>query len=365
MSDVTIHVFNVKHGDSIVVEFTNDGIKEVIIIDCSSLNLDGKTTYPAYDYIKNQGYDRIKAILITHFHEDHLRGIEKFLDSSVFEIDHFYIPPVFSFSSGKHDKRLSKLSEKIKESSTLSWEPSHIEKLNSYAKLIRFIKDNPNSVEEICGPSTILPLSLCIPSKIEVLLPLPSVKGAIGQKIESGDYDITHFKEMNEVSVVLSLSVFDKKFIFGADSTLNQWNEHERRNRKYDINDLSSDFIKISHHGSKDNNNTNLYKYLFGTVASNTYAFISANGKSHPNFDVLKDLYQLGIKPRCTNLCEKCTKHSVEDISLMGLSMESANMLQKYKLFNQPIKCQGNMQLKVTASNVIYRSETGIPCPYV
>lgn len=361
-----IRMFNVDHGDSNIIEVADDAQKEYYLIDCSTLTKNKTTTCPAHDYLKKNNIKEITALFITHFHDDHFKGVEKILNDPDITIKSLIIPPVFSISGGQHEKRLKVMLTKALESSCLSKDEEHISKLKSYAHLIKYIKINVSKVMEVNGPNNVFQLSAIKNCSFKIYLPLLNTKGAIFSKIDKGNFDITHFPEMNDASLAISFEYKDEKMLFAGDSTRTQWIAHQQQfSRNSSASQkLNQNNLKISHHGSKHNNDSLVLNHIFKQPISNGFGFVSANGHSHPDPVVLKLLDSMDIKPRCSNMSPKCAPHMMGIIDLSSLSVEAANFIQNYQVVTTPTLCQGDMELEFNGTSYNYTSQTNIPCIY-
>ena len=73
---ITIHFKNVGQGDSIIIEWSENGEKNIGLIDCNLY----QERNPTLDYIKSQRISKIEFIILSHFHFDHFSGM-----SDIFE----------------------------------------------------------------------------------------------------------------------------------------------------------------------------------------------------------------------------------------------------------------------------------------
>ena len=358
--------FNVNHGDSILIElFPEDSEPKVVLIDCAKKKGFRGTGCPVYEYLLEREIVEIDAIFITHFHTDHFEGIHNILENKDINVKAIYIPPVFSLESGQSDKRINQARLRIKEYSNKMSKSDHHNKLRltSLAKLIRYIRENPDMIFEMNGPKNEVSLALDSSTKFSVFLPLNEVKGAINSKLGDESIDILHFSEMNDASLVIVLETEEKKFFFTGDSTLDQWQKHKKMLGRQNISNLGADFLKVSHHGSKDNYEDEIIDYILKNE-ENIYALISANGKSHPHLNVLKSLNSRSCLIRCTNLLDKCAPNLAGMIDLSNTSMEIAVMISKYEISTDPVMCQGDMMIEFQNGQIGYSSETQMPCVY-
>ena len=73
---IAVHFKNVGQGDSIIIEWSKNGEKNIGIIDCNLY--EGRN--PTLDYIKRERISKIEFIILSHFHFDHFSGM-----SDIFE----------------------------------------------------------------------------------------------------------------------------------------------------------------------------------------------------------------------------------------------------------------------------------------
>ena len=67
---------NVEQGDSIILEWEDDGISRIGLIDCKN----AFRTNPTINFIKALNLTKIDFILLTHPHQDHFSGFSELLD---------------------------------------------------------------------------------------------------------------------------------------------------------------------------------------------------------------------------------------------------------------------------------------------
>ncbi len=79
----TIYFLDVGQGTSQVIHF-DDG--SLVILDC------GRSAVPLLELLASIQFTRIRALILSHLHEDHIAGAAALLDSHKAHIDHVYIP---------------------------------------------------------------------------------------------------------------------------------------------------------------------------------------------------------------------------------------------------------------------------------
>ena len=72
----SIHIFNVGHGDSIILETKIAKKSYYSIIDCKKVGL--KT--PIVEFLKKKKIKNIHSLFLTHFHSDHCSGLPQLRD---------------------------------------------------------------------------------------------------------------------------------------------------------------------------------------------------------------------------------------------------------------------------------------------
>ena len=68
---ITLHFKNVGQGDSIIVEWTDNKIKKVGLIDCHTY----QSRNPTLEYLKDYKIEELEFIILSHFHYDHFSGM--------------------------------------------------------------------------------------------------------------------------------------------------------------------------------------------------------------------------------------------------------------------------------------------------
>ena len=100
---------------------------------------------------------------------------------------------------------------------------------------------------------------------IKILNPTNQIKNQLRLK----QYSIEH-PDFNSESVVMLIEYANKKVLLTGDSTINNWLEILEK-----YSDIKSDIVKISHHGSKNNND---YETLANIIKPGGIAIISTDG---------------------------------------------------------------------------------------
>lgn len=358
---VKVVVFNVGNGNSNLIHIRKKKTKEdfIIIFDCYKID----DINPAKEYLAKNNIETIDILIISHFHIDHMYGVEELFS---YQIKKIVIPPVFSFNNNVRNN----LKEKIKNALRgLVQEGSMPKQTKSFAKFYQYLTEHEDLIEEICGPDSNLTIpgfninlenSLC-----KVLLPIAASKGTFGQKILRADLDFlkTNWNEFNDISIVIQLQAFEHNILLTSDSTKKQWKEHIKKAKRDEIDCLNNQIITAMHHGSKHNNTKEIYEYLF-TPRSEKYLIVSANGKKHPDDEVFNLINDFQLIPKCTNLSNKCAHIASQTNRINEFDTQMIDFLMNYPVISEPIPCQGNITITLQNDQLKIDSSTKTPCVY-
>ncbi|MBF0238125.1 MAG: hypothetical protein HQM12_10490 [SAR324 cluster bacterium] len=261
---------------------------------------------------------------------------------------------------------MDKYKEKIRE--TLNFSDNHSEirsPIKSLISLINYVTRRWEIVEEAIGKENVFRIKAIPQLPVKVYMPLPSTRGMIHNLITKGDFDLNHFPQMNDTSIVLEFDFFGKKFLFTGDSTKSQILEHKRQMMRSGIAELNSDLLKVPHHGSKDNNINESLLYLLGDSLKEKNLFLSVNGKTHPHKEVLELISNHGLNPWCTNLSSHCMPDEPLDFTKhKSVPKEFWNFIMHYPSESAPIPCQGNILVKLNPNRFQIINSTNVPCIY-
>lgn len=358
MFEANVHFLNVGHGDSIIIEFLKDDKSFYCVIDSNSVKKNGKWVNRSFEFLKQRNVKNIEALMITHYHKDHILGVEDILNN--FTIEKISLPPIYSKNYSSFSSLIYNAKGYIR-----SLKNSKDEEVRNYCKsfasLLKEIVNNPNVFDEI-GPKN--EYSLKNVGKIGyVLLPVNKVIGEIQQQLEHPDKDIQSYCEMNKLSLVLQLQICGHNILLTGDSTYDQWFEHQRRSRNGVILTEKSCVVKAAHHGSKKDNNKDLFNYWFD-LNSEKHLIISANGLSHPFKEVFELGNVLGIQPHCTNLSKHCMPEIREFVKVDGYFKNAWEFISVYGIEQPEIECQGDITVNIRKGSLSISWSSGLPCIY-
>lgn len=234
--NLTVHVLDVEHGDSIFVHGPNGGS---IIID------GGYEDKPRMilDYLHNNSISYFDYAIATHMHSDHIGGLDFVLKKAgfVYKVyDNGQIPENMSFE----DKRT----------------------FNSYTGVAENIDRN------ILMEDKVLEWDECV--DVQLFIPY-----------QNGSYN----EEINDNSIITKISFFDHEFLFMGDC------EKGCEDRLMEKNiDLKADFIKIGHHGDSDATSDLLLDLVDPSVALISTGDFEKFG--HPHDEVIENLEERDIE---------------------------------------------------------------------
>lgn len=241
-----LYFFNVGHGDSIAIKFPNN---KWGVIDCNLC--DGQKIPNVLKFLTKNKVKHLKFICITHPHIDHFLGIEKIVEHYNEEIDDFIL-----FDNGQNtvfERQTSSLTKAIK--SFIGFKKH---------KIILASQNKKYLIDDF---------------KINLLNP----NSEISEELFGKYFEDRQLHILNKLSVVMHFEYNSCNILLNADVPTKEC-------RNFLINnDIKANIIKISHHGSLNNNPKNLLLTMSKTGCT---AIISSDGngkyKSVPHKNVLK-----------------------------------------------------------------------------
>lgn len=232
--------FNVEQGNMALIHYNN--LNVIFDIGSTKENLASNIII---NYLKKKNITKIDAVVLSHFHTDHINGINE------------------------------KLLDEVKIEKVIYARPK--EKQEEYDTLMSCInKRNISKIEVTKGENIQI-------GNMNIYFVSPDVN----RKIEADDI-------ANANSLVSFVTVKNKKILFMGDAT----KETEEYILNKNINDLNSiDFYQVGHHGSK----TSSKDEFISKLNINT-AIISAKKKvyNHPSEETLNTLFNHNISVKIT-----------------------------------------------------------------
>ena len=243
-NELEISVFGRGYGECIVIGCKGD---DYIVVD-SFLNPETQNPI-ALDYLRSMGVPStaIKTVLLTHWHTDHISGVERILSSCNADL---MLSPVLSASVfqeviGREMKRKR---------------PSTTE----YTKVLNFIKENKKKICFVAKDKNIyygddgdIQIFSLTPSDMEFCEYLEFLTS----KYKENDLISYDFLDDNMLSIVLLIKQLKKGVLLGSDlesgSSEHGWVELVNN---YRYKDVKPSVFKIPHHGSENGHNDLLWK---------------------------------------------------------------------------------------------------------
>jgi Metallo-beta-lactamase superfamily len=211
---LTIHVLNVGHGHSAIVEFDN-GTDTVFGVVDSNLPA-GETEPRALTKLRQLGAKRLSFLCLTHPHKDHFKGLYRIIQEFDGSIDYFFSCPFGSLI--QHPERLKKFADKLK----AIYKSSEGEPVKEAIELLSIVKwaeerAKAGSLEwlECSGEHSTLGPTGFAGVSIATILPPAKSKGQYIQQIERQDgFILGSFRE-NEISLALEVSYGGAVIVLG------------------------------------------------------------------------------------------------------------------------------------------------------
>ena len=318
---LALYVMNVGQGQCVVLINSNPASLRAAIVDAGT---DGRQLAK---WLKNVGVRQIPAVVLTHNHDDHIRGATDLVEA-------------FAGKVGKIYYVIDQPPTKIP-----IWLP--IQQWLEKEKIAAAVKVCP---EDTAGPThgkALLPRGLdgfqlyCVyPTEIElagvaVAAPLlgthpgannPNAASAILRLVRSADPD---------KSVAL----------LGGDMTFRGWQRLHERNC-----DLASEVLVVPHHGSGKGATAAFGPHHLAQAVKPEYALFSVgtdNNYGHPAAEVVKELRVAGARVLCTQITPQC--HANPASLPGGVAPDPANP----KLASGGVPCAGTIMVKVPDAGAV------------
>lgn len=335
---------NVGHGDSIVLEYHGDNsLISYAVID-SNCKFDSSP--PALELLQSLGAEELSFVAITHPHADHYMGMRKILEHFSNRIDTLYTFPIrrerkdIIKAINIYKSFAINTDSETSQKKLLEW--AHILKLaaNGVAKFW----EDPNGTKNLIGPVGFPTVA------ISTILPPARVKGKFFQSILDGSNE-PEKEPLNNLSMAFLIEYAGHQIVLAGDGTNDNWTYQSRSWDRIGVK-LNPVAVKLPHHGSKHDCDALVQNVIFGRKENqhpNAVACISANGKSHPAYEVLDELVKRGIRPYCTNLATRCgnTREGIlksQDINPTLLRFITSAVID---CEDSVRPCQGNITLEL------------------
>lgn len=273
--------------------------------------------------LKKQNVDDLEAIVLTHGDSDHCGGMPEVF--TAFNVESVYAP---KFTNDT----------------------------NAYEDFILAVQNEGLKIKAVVAGVTI----------------------PMGSGVATFVGPIKDYNEINESSAILKISYLNSKFLFTGDAPISSLMDSYNSGQ-----DLSANFLKVSHHGSSTGTSSALIN-----VVKPTFAVVSVakeNKYGHPHQSVLELLKNVGIKTLLTSEVGtiECTSDG-NSITMNGETIKSStstiniSKTLKASVDNAKPKQNSTINLLVTwkkvgvpytavfkykSTKTIYKGVTGTPIP--
>ena len=343
-----VYMFNVGQGDHFLLKFPT---LEYGIIDFHYQKSNKIGEPPCLSYFKAlkrkllpEEFRKITIsfFCISHTDKDHIKGITDtlkwFYQNGVFVRNFWFSAArdeiqMSKFLKDKIDALISKfeLSERLRYNAKINQLNSGIDSFFDYFqkwKLKKFnssrYNDEPTGegeylveIKELSQPSginysrayTLGPLTSQV-DKYYNNLTLNIIKNILKIK------DLNDKPNKNLLSHILLLKYGEQNLLFGGDTNKEIWKECINKylnpvyNHKETIGSIKSQFIKVSHHGSKDSSDSEIWKNIVPMTEGTYFAISAGRHRSwkHPHSETLKEIrdFNKNAKIFSTNCCVDC-----------------------------------------------------------
>ena len=327
-NDFIVHVFNVGHGDSIVLEFPFK--KKYGIIDYNSFGKDSVLEF----FINRLSISNdfvIEFICLTHYHLDHFNGfgslIEFFKDNRI-EINEFWDP-------GISLKKFNTWKELYKNHGS----PLRLKYIRELSKIFQLFQNNYPDIDyhAINGYKTDYRIIENV--KIDVISPFHNH----WHEYNKGLYEKERYDSNFEHLICVGLLVRYKNcnIVLASDIPEKSWMKIINNNYL----DVKIDIAKVSHHGSNQGNESRILAQIY---SNKTTLIISGGYRSNIKIESLfnKSLDD-GNNLYCTGdfLKNKLQKYEEEDKNLNIYKFELN--IQSTIVFEGKYELHGNIHIIV------------------
>ncbi len=338
-----IHVLNVRHGDSIVIQYDGPSGTVYGVIDSNSTK---DVPCAALTKLEELGASSLSFVALTHPDCDHYSGLSRILKHFQQRIAKFYSFPLGVHTSG----RLKEYAQIYKRVYEKAGDEFIRRKIKEFIEILVLVKEyiGEDNWDEPRGPSSqIFPPGFA-GVEINVLLPLPRLKGPFFDMIKRGDWDVAANETNNGLSLAFNLRYKGHEIILAGDGTAKSWLAQKQEITR-GLKSLRGNIVKLPHHGAEKDNTDNVLEHLYGENDGNV-ALISANGISHPAQKTLQRLDKKRISPYCTNLSKYCSNIRHIDFSMAkkrGIHPRLSRFLYSNSIDGKIHPCQGDISVLI------------------
>ncbi|WP_295582395.1 ComEC/Rec2 family competence protein [uncultured Oscillibacter sp.] len=277
---LTLDFINVGNGDSILIRELQGGAQRfAMLVDCGHDNLI-RDDHPAPrdprscriyagDFLAKQGVERLDVLLLTHFHRDHIGGLDRVLEAAA--VDRLltpYVPPLDAPPLDPDgDPALPKAARNVLRCAEL------------YAGALRRHPGRIRELVELSGDRTER-LALTEDLRMDILFGEPALyprQRAVYDAAFRGErngYDLVHWgKSMNVSSLRQRLYYHGREVVLGGDAYAHMWETDTA---------TPCDILKVPHHASLSSTTRKLLLLLRPKTAVVCVAADRPDERPHP-----------------------------------------------------------------------------------
>jgi len=313
-----IYFVDVGQGSAQVILFPDDS---VVIVDC------GPCSEPVVNLLSSMTFSRIRAVVLSHWHEDHVAGAPDLIRHYLDDIDVVYIP---------RDRPTNKI---IEHETYIE-----IEELSEDEKRFRidFLVHQSNLAGRLWPVER-------NPDSANLTLIYPTARQSMKQERQS---------DANQGSGVIALHWNDIRILMPADAGRKSFEAIYAAN---DQKRLECDVIAAPHHMGKLSQSTETYRgfsscydWFYGSVVNTPLVIVSVgttNGHNHPRLAHVEAARKYGCVVACTQITSVCYAN-VDSLSpLVDLQNDHPSACRSQS--NDGVGCAGTMQADLTTLGVI------------
>jgi len=277
---LVLDFINVGNGDSVLIREMDGGRQKfAMLVDCGHAHL-VRDDHPqeldprsgriyAGDFLKKQGVDHLDVLLITHFHRDHIGGLDRVLDAvTVDRLLTTYVPPRDAVKMDPDsDPELPKAAKNL------------LRCVNMYARPLWKQRNRIGEIVEFVGNQTET-LRLTDDLSMDILFGEPVLYSRQKELYDAAfrgewsGYDLIRWaKSLNVASLRQRLYYHGREIVLGGDAYAHMWET---------VTATPCDILKVPHHASLSSTTRKLLKMLKPKTAVVCVAAGRPDERPHP-----------------------------------------------------------------------------------
>ena len=292
LPSIRVTVLDVGQADTIIVHTAgpSSSEREAVVVDCADAGR-------VFDYLHREGIIRVHAVVITHFHSDHYKGVMPFYRAYN---SHFpeQTPPRLVYRNLPNRAEIRRIFQNDERY------------VNSFMHFSRSLLENQRVAVETACPGTRAFVEHPWQGVLEVYH--PSERHLVS--LMAGDY--------NNVSVVLKVNGNAASALLTGDVQTEGWRAMcaELGNDSSGAEILQATFLKCPHHGAwrdrASGRNADFDEVLRAVNPAVTLVSVGARqpgAYDHPQDHVFASMHSRNVRAVCTQATAKCCRRVVEN----------------------------------------------------